>query len=146
MGNLLLNTKMPKYSGRRRKTTYVPKVRTRTVRKPYGNRYGNDAFVKVEYLIDLGTAPGVPNDVYTTMRVDENGPLSTTGNAWLVNREEHRSFASIYARYEVVGMKMEVTLSPQLIWINANMAGGLSTGLANPAPFPSEDANNSFPL
>ncbi len=46
------------------------------------------------------------------MRVDENGPLSTTGNAWLVNRDEHRAFAAIYARYEVVGMKMEVTLTP----------------------------------
>lgn len=46
------------------------------------------------------------------MRVDENGPLATTGNAWLVNRDEHRAFAAIYARYEVVGMKMEVTLTP----------------------------------
>ncbi|AXQ65291.1 MAG: hypothetical protein [Circular genetic element sp.] len=87
---LLLNTKMAKYAGRRRKTTYTPKRYGRkaaTAKKPYGgSRYGNDAFVKVEYINNLATNPptGSPplgGEVFSTMRVDRE--TGTDGNTYL---------------------------------------------------------------
>lgn len=55
---------------------YVPRKRYgATVRKPYGgSKYGNDAFVKVEAIEPLATLAGVPNNVFSTMRV--NTPLA----------------------------------------------------------------------
>ena len=58
LNNLLLN--MPRHYARKSyarssmKRSYAP--RRRTVRKPYGDRYGNDAFVKCENA--MGTEPG----------------------------------------------------------------------------------------
>ncbi len=47
---------MPKYAGRRRATTYKKRFTGRSsVKKPYGGqRYGNDAFVKIEAIEPLG--------------------------------------------------------------------------------------------
>jgi len=47
---------MGKYAVRRPKTTYKRSFK-RTTRKPYGDRYGNDAFVKVEAINNLSTIP-----------------------------------------------------------------------------------------
>jgi len=43
-------------------------------------------------------------------------------------------------------MKAETTLNARTTFIAANMAAGFAPNLANPAPFPSEEANNSYPL
>lgn len=61
---------MPKVSYASKRKTYVPKRTTKaTVKKPYsGNRYGNDAFVKVEAIEPLA-ANAASNQVFSTMRV-----------------------------------------------------------------------------
>jgi len=61
---------MPKRSYTTKRSSYVPRRRAATVRKPYvNNRYGNDAFVKVEAVEPLGTVlAGV--QVFATMRVN----------------------------------------------------------------------------
>ncbi len=68
---------MPKYAGRRRPTTYKRRsTRGSTVKKPYGgSKYGNDAFIKVEYINNLAVTPstGTPalqGEIYSIMRVD----------------------------------------------------------------------------
>lgn len=73
---------MPKRSYASKRTTYVPKRTTRaTVRKPYsGNRYGNDAFVKVEAIEPLA-ANALSNEVFSTMRVSD--PVGGNGNTYL---------------------------------------------------------------
>lgn len=53
-----------------------------TTRRPYGgSRYGNDAFVKVEVIEPLATQAGIPNNVFSTMRV--NTPSVSVGNSYL---------------------------------------------------------------
>jgi len=134
---------MPKTKARLTRTTYVPRRRA-TVRKPYTNsRYGNDAFVKVEEIAPLASAANSPN-VYSTMRV--NSVLAANGNQYLGDKPEFSAFRGLYSRYEVVGMKAETTLNARTTFIAANMAAGFAPNLVNPAPFPSEEANNSYPL
>ncbi len=57
-----------------------------TIRRPYyGNRYGNDAYVKVESIQDLSVQPSGGADVnaiFSTMRV--NASAVGVGNTWLV--------------------------------------------------------------
>jgi len=80
----------------------------RTVRKPYGDRYGNDAFVKCENVEPLATSVAT-EEVFSTMRV--NSPVAGPGNTYLGNNSEFQAFRALYARYEVRGMKAEVTLN-----------------------------------
>ena len=44
-------------------------TRRTTVRKPYGDRYGNDAFVKCENVEPLATGV-LTEEVFSTMRVN----------------------------------------------------------------------------
>jgi len=44
------------------------------------------------------------------MRVSQAQPVAP-GNTYLVNSAEWQAFRLLYARYEVVGMKAEVTLA-----------------------------------
>lgn len=70
---------MPKYAGRKRATTYVKRrsYKRTTKRQPYGNRYGNDAFVKIEAINNLAVSastsvPPLEGEVFSTMRCDAN--------------------------------------------------------------------------
>ena len=81
---------MPKRSYTTKRSSYVPRRRA-TVRKPYsGNRYGNDAFVKVEDIETLSTT-ALSNEVFSTMRVVD-GALGTPGNTYLGNISEFVAF------------------------------------------------------
>jgi len=84
---------MPKTSYTTKRKAYVPRRRTyggATIRKPYGgNRYGNDAFVKVEAIEPLANALGTAN-VFSTMRV--NAPVVAGGNTYLGNQAEFQAF------------------------------------------------------
>ena len=102
---------MPKATIRKTYTRrYVPRRGGATIRKPYhGNRYGNDAFVKVEAIEPL-TTTALSQEVFSTMRVSDGAP-NTGGNTYLANRSEFQAYQQTYARYEVVGMKAEVTLN-----------------------------------
>jgi len=82
--------------------------------------------------------------VFATMRV--NAPIAAGGNQYLGNQAEFVSFSDLYARYEVVGMKAEVTLNARLTFAAANLSGGLAPRIANPAIFPSEEATVSYPM
>jgi len=55
-------------------------------------------------------------------------------------------YANLYARYEVVGMKAEVTLNARRILTRSNLAGGMSPYLPNPAEFPALESHLSYPL
>jgi len=124
---------------------YVPRKRTATVRKPYGgSKYGNDAFVKVEAIEPLGTLAGIANNVFSTMRV--NAPLALQpGNVYLGSQTEFQNFQKLYARYEVTGMKAEVTLNARTTFSEANIVGGLSPSLPNPAVFPTQEQTLTYP-
>ncbi|AXQ65287.1 MAG: hypothetical protein [Circular genetic element sp.] len=133
-----------------RKTRYPVKkatgrfTRKSSVKKPYGgSRYGNDAFVKVEVISAL--AATADNEIFSTMRVC-NGIEGTPGNLYLVNQDEFRNFIPLYARYEVVGMKAEVTLSPRNTYAQANLAAGLAPSLPTVAQFPSIGQNLTYPV
>lgn len=115
----------------------------RTVRKPYGDRYGNDAFVKCENVEPLATQI-VGEQVFSTMRVNQTAVGA--GNTYLVDNSEFAAFAPLYARYEVRGMKAEVTLNARTTWQSANLAAGLAPRIANPAVFPSADNNLTYPV
>ncbi len=86
------------YSIRRSYASYArrPMPRRRgfkpTVRKPYGNRYGNDAFVKCETIVPLSTGPttATSEEVFSTMRV--NNPVGGAGNSYLGINSEFLSF------------------------------------------------------
>lgn len=138
---------MPKrYTSRTRKS-YAPRKRTPTTKKPYGSRYGNDAFVKIEYLDKLSPI-GVIANIYSTMRVNAI-PGALPGlerNHYLAQQPEFLSFQALYARYEVVGMRMETALNARTQWASANMAGGLAPRMANPAIFPTEANNVTYPM
>ena len=83
---------MPKLTKRKTYTRrYVPRRGGATVRKPYsGNRYGNDAFVKVEAIEPLSTT-ALSQEVFSTMRVC-NGNPGTPGNTYLGLQTEFQSF------------------------------------------------------
>lgn len=119
---------MPKYAGRRRPTQYVAR-RAKATKKPYGNRYGNDAFVKIESINPLATRAGVNDFVSSAMRVIDN-PVAqgaaVPANTYLRDQKEFDAFALLYARYEVVGMKGEVTLNSSIVFSEANLGGGLA--------------------
>jgi len=63
-----------------------------------------------------------------------------------VQQPEFLAFAQLYARYEIVGMKAEVTLSPLQTFSAANLAGGFAPRMPNPAVFPSEENNVAYPM
>jgi len=128
---------MPKRSYTTKRTTYVPRRRTTTAKKPYGgSRYGNDAFVKIEAIEPLANAANSAN-VFATMRVNGFAAIAP-GNQYLGTQAEFLAFQPLYARYEVVGMKAEVTLNARSTFAAANMAGGLAPNILNPALFPGE--------
>jgi len=79
------------------------------------------------------------------MRVNLSPGISP-GNQYLGAQPEFAAFQPLYARYEVVGMKAETTLNARNTFAAANMAGGFAPNLLNPALFPSEEANASYPL
>ena len=79
------------------------------------------------------------------MRVNVS-PGVSPGNQYLGSQPEFQAFQPLYARYEVVGMKVESTLNARNTWAAANMAGGFAPNILNPAIFPSEQANASYPL
>ncbi|AXH79479.1 MAG: hypothetical protein [Circular genetic element sp.] len=106
----------------------APRRRTGpTVKKPYGgSRYGNDAFIKVEAIEPLANI-GPNGQIFATMRVNANPNgqgANTPGNSYLSDQDEFTAFTRLYARYEVVGMKAEVTVSPRAQWECCNIAGG----------------------
>ncbi len=68
------------------------------------------------------------------MRV--NAPATGPGNSYLGSQTEFQNFQKLYARYEVSGMKAEVTLNSRYTFSEANIVGGLSPSLPNPALFP----------
>ena len=43
-------------------------------------------------------------------------------------------------------MKAEVSLNARYIWSSANLGGGFAPNLANPAVYPSEESNVSYPM
>jgi len=129
------------------KARYVPRRRTSaaTVRKPYsGHRYGNDAFVKIEAIEPLSTT-ALSVQVFSTMRVVDGG-AGTPGNTYLGNQAEFQAFQVLYARYEVVGMKAEVTLGARNVFSAANIAGGFAPRMPAVALYPTEDNNNTYPM
>ena len=124
----------------------MPSRRT-TVAKPYGgSRYGNDAYVKVEAIEPLATpAVGTSADIFSTMRVTVPQALSP-GNSYLLDQPEMNAFRVLYARYEVVGMKAEVTLNPLRTFASANLSGGFAPRMPSIALFPSEENNVAYPM
>lgn len=56
------------------------------------------------------------------------------------------AFRVLYARYEVVGMKAEVTLSPLTVMESANLSGGFSPRMPAVALFPTADNNFAYPI
>jgi len=56
------------------------------------------------------------------------------------------AFRVLYARYEVVGMKAEVTLNPKNIFASANLSGGFAPRMPAIAVFPSEENNVAYPM
>lgn len=128
---------------RMRRTAFKPRSRKSSVRKPYTSRYGNDAFVKVESIEPIATQ-GTANSIYSTMRT--NAPTTAPGNSYLFNKPEFANFAILYARYEIVGMKAEVTLNARYVFSFANLAGGLSPSLPNPAAFPVAEQTLTYPM
>ena len=85
---IIKQEKMPKATARKTYTKrYTPRRRSygATTRRPYGgSRYGNDAFLKVEAIEPLAT-PGVSNEVFSTMRVNDPPGLNIPGNTYLAN-------------------------------------------------------------
>lgn len=133
------------------KRTYVPRRRTysarTSVKKPYGgHRYGNDAFVKVESIEPLATPVLASDQVFSTMRVSAPPGLNIPGNSYLGNQAEFRAFRLLYARYEIVGLKAEVTLNARTTFAAANLAGGFAPRMPGTALFPNEDNNVSYPM
>jgi len=73
---------------------YAPKRTSyrRTVKHPYGNRYGNDAFVKCETIEPLATGGvGSEENVFSTMRVNSPAAISP-GNTYLGLNAEFQQF------------------------------------------------------
>ncbi|AXH78954.1 MAG: hypothetical protein [Circular genetic element sp.] len=139
---------MRTYPNSKSKRTYAPRRRTgATVKKPYGgSRYGNDAFVKVEAIEPLANI-GPNGEVFATMRVIANpGGVLLPGNTYLNNQREFIAFQPLYARYEIVGMKAEVTVAPTVRWNACNLAGGFAPLILSQALYPSEDQNVAYPL
>lgn len=118
----------------------------RTNRTPYGNRYGNDAFVKCETIEPLATGPDIDagEQVFSTMRTNTYQAVAP-GNTYLAGNEEFLQFQPLYARYEIRGMKAEVTLSPKYVWQAANLGAGMAPYLNNPAEYPSMMNNVTYP-
>jgi len=140
---------MPKASYTAKRKVYVPRRRSygATVKKPYGgHRYGNDAFVKVEAIDPLATGLVASNEVFSTMRVVAPPGLNIPGNSYLGNQAEFNAFRLLYARYEIVGMKAEVTLNARTTFAAANLSGGFAPRMPTTALFPSEDNNVSYPM
>ena len=129
-----------------RRARAMPSRRS-TVAKPYGgSRYGNDAYVKVEALEPLATdAAGNGVDIFSTMRVTVPQPNSP-GNQFLLDQAEMQAFRVLYARYEVVGMKAEVTLNPLRTFASANLSGGFAPRMPAVALFPTEENNVAYPM
>ena len=60
-------------------------------------------------------ATGVATEqVYSTIRVNQF--VAGPGNTYLAANSEFAAFAPLYARYEVRGMKAEVTLNARTSW------------------------------
>lgn len=120
--------------------------RRTTTQKPYGgSRYGNDAFVKVEAIESLTNNGGNLSETFATMRVSTPG-VPTPGNTWLGRQAEFLAFRNLYARYEVVGMKAEVTLNPLVSFRAANLAGGFAPRMPALAVYPTQDNNVAYPM
>lgn len=64
------------------------------------------------------------------MRVNKPITPSAPGNVYLGEQKEFQAFQVLYSRYEVVGMKAEVTLNPRYQWSSANMSGGFAPRIA----------------
>jgi len=79
------------------------------------------------------------------MRVSTPPGGVTPGNVYLVQQPEFLAFAQLYARYEIVGMKAEVTLSPLQTFSAANIAGGFAPRMPAAAVFPTEENNVAYP-
>lgn len=72
---------------------YIKKVAKRSythskkVKKPYGTRYGNDAFVKVEVINSIASVGPGSNEFFSTMRTNAPfnilDPNSTAGNSYI---------------------------------------------------------------
>lgn len=137
---------MPKTAYTAKRRTYVPRRRAyggATTRKPYGgSRYGNDAFVKVESIQNLSNTG---TNVFSTMRVSPT-QFNSPGNTYLVDQAEFNAFRLLYARYEVRGMKAEVTLNARTTFSVANISGGLAPRMPAIAVFPSADNNVAYPM
>lgn len=135
---------MPKTSYASKRRSYVPRRRTgATVKKPYGgSRYGNDAYVKCEAIENLSVTAG--SNVFSTMRV--TAPVVAPGNTFLAQQPEWLAFRDLYARYEIVGMKAEVTLNSRYIFSAANISGGFAPRMPAAAIFPSEENNVAYPM
>jgi len=79
------------------------------------------------------------------MRVSQSQPVSP-GNTYLADQAEFGAFRLLYARYEVVGMKAEVTLNPRQTFAAANLSGGFAPRMPAIAVFPTEDNNVAYPM
>lgn len=129
-----------------RKSTPRKYTKGATAKRPYGgSRYGNDAFVKVEAIEALTPNGGALQNTFATMRVSVPD-VASPGNTWLGDQAEFTAFRDLYARYEVVGMKAEVTLNPLVSFRAANLAGGFAPRMPAIAAFPTEDNNVSYPM
>ena len=78
------------------------------------------------------------------MRVNDGGPAP--GNSYLGAQTEFVAFRDLYARYEVVGLKAEVTLNARFQFSAANLAGGFAPRMPAVALFPTEANNVTYPM
>jgi len=60
------------------------------------------------------------------MRVNLAPGANIPGNTYLGNQNEFNAFRLLYARYEIVGLKAEVTLNARTTFEAANLAGGFA--------------------
>lgn len=79
------------------------------------------------------------------MRVNDPPGLNIPGNTYLANQTEFQNFQVLYSRYEVSGMKAEVTLNSRYQFSAANLAGGFAPRMPQTAVFPTEANNVTYP-
>ncbi len=67
---------------------------------------------------------------------DDPVPAPAPGNTYLGDQLEFNLFRNLYARYEVVGMKAEVSINARTTMVAANLVGGFAPRMPDVALFP----------
>lgn len=141
---------MPKdyrrHSDRRRypRKTYVPQLmRVPTVRKPLASKYGDELYMKVQKVLPLETQNAL-GDVYAYMRQDI--AASTATSICLQDQPEFLPFLPLYAFYEVVGMKAEMTCADTARVTGSGLYAGMAPGLPNAPGAPTNEELVRLPI